>query len=188
MRYIRDEEFIRGKTPMTKEEIRILSISKLNLEKDFKVMDVGAGTGSVSVQMSKICYEGQITAVERDKEAIDLIEKNKEKFSAHNISIIEGEALKAVNSIQGEFDAIFIGGSGGNIEDIITSYGGKLKQGKNMVLNFITIDNVYRAMHTLRNLEYDIDLIQVAVSKGKGKSGMLVAINPIFIVTAVKKH
>lgn len=188
MKYIKDEEFIRGKTPMTKEEIRILSISKLNLEKDFKVLDVGAGTGSVSVQMSKICYEGQITAIERDKEAIDLIEKNKEKFSVHNISIIEEEALQAVNSIQGEFDAIFIGGSGGNIEDVITSYGGKLKRGKNMVLNFITIDNVYRAMHTLRNLEYDTDLIQVAVSKGKGKSSMLVANNSIFIVTAVKKH
>lgn len=188
MKYIKDEEFIRGRVPMTKEEIRIISISKLNLEKDFKVLDVGAGTGSVSIQMSKICYDGQITAIEKDNEAIDLIKKNKEKFSAHNISIIEEDALQAVNSIQGEFDAIFIGGSGGNIEDIITSYGEKLKHGKNMVLNFITIDNVYRAMSIFRNLKYDTDLIQVAVSRGKGKSCMLVANNPIFIITAVKKH
>ena len=188
MKYIKDEEFIRGKTPMTKEEIRILSISKLNLEKDFKVLDVGAGTGSVSIQMSKICYEGHITAIEKDEEAIGLIEKNKEKFNSHNISIIKGEALQASNSIQGEFDAIFIGGSGGNIEDIITNYGRKLKQGRNMVLNFITIDNVYRAMSIFRNLEYDTDLIQVAVNRGEGKSCMLVANNPIFIITAVKKR
>lgn len=188
MKYIKDEEFIRGKTPMTKEEIRILSISKLNLEKNFKVLDIGAGTGSVSVQMSKICYKGQITAIERDKEAIKLIDKNKEKFNAHNINIVEEEALQAVNSIQEEFDAIFIGGSGGNIEDIIIKYGEKLKADKNMVLNFITIDNVYRAMQTLENMKYDTDLIQISVSKGKGKSYMLVANNPIFIVTAVKKH
>lgn len=173
---------------MTKEEIRILSISKLNLEKNFKVLDIGAGTGSVSVQMSKICYEGQITAIERDKEAINLIDKNKQKFNAHNINIVEEEALQAVNSIHGEFDAIFIGGSGGNIEDIIIKYGEKLKADKNMVLNFITIDNVYRAMQTLENMKYDTDLIQISVSKGKGKSCMLVANNPIFIVTAVKKH
>lgn len=188
MKYIKDEEFIRGKTPMTKEEIRILSISKLNLEKDFKVLDVGAGTGSVSIQMSKICYEGKITAIEKDKDAVDLINKNIEKFNVNNITIIEGEALEVEKSIDEKFDAIFIGGSGGNIEDIITSYGGKLKQGKNMVLNFITIDNVYRAMHTLGNLEYDTDLIQISVSKSKGKSFMMVASNPIFIVTAVKKH
>ncbi|AJA47364.1 putative cobalt-precorrin-6B C(15)-methyltransferase (decarboxylating) [Clostridium pasteurianum DSM 525 = ATCC 6013] len=188
MKYIRDEEFIRGKAPMTKEEIRILSISKLNLEKDFKVLDVGAGTGSVSVQMSKVCYEGHITAIEKDIEAIDLIEKNKEKFNAHNISIVEGEALEVENNINEKFDAVFIGGSGGDIESIIKRYGEKLKLQKNMVLNFITIDNVYRAMHTLKNLEYDVDLIQVSVNRGKGKSCMLVANNPIFILTAVKKY
>lgn len=188
MKYIKDEEFIRGKPPMTKEEIRILSISKLNLEENSKVLDIGAGTGSVSIQMSKICYNGQVTAIEKDSEAIELIRKNKEKFSVDNVNIVEGEALEVEKDIMEKFDAIFIGGSGGDIEEIITSYGEKLKPGKNMVLNFITIDNVYRAMHTLRNLEYDTDLIQISVSKSKGKSCMLVANNPIFVVTVVKKY
>lgn len=186
MKYIKDEEFIRGKTPMTKEEIRILSISKLNLEEDSNVLDIGAGTGSVSVQIGKLCDKGQVTAIEKDKDAINLINKNIEKFKVSNITIIDGEALEVKKNIDGKFDAIFIGGSGGNIEDIIASYSGKLKPGKNMVLNFITIDNVYRAMNTLRNLEYDTDLIQIAVSRAKGKSSMMVANNPIFIITAVK--
>jgi cobalt-precorrin-6B (C15)-methyltransferase len=186
MRYFKDEEFIRGKSPMTKEEIRIISISKLNIEKNSSVLDVGAGTGSVSIQMSKICDEGKVTAIEKDRDAIDLINKNIEKFNVSNITIIKGEALEVEKNIDEKFDSIFIGGSGGDIEEIIASYGEKLKPGKNMVLNFITIDNVYRAMQTLKNLEYDTDLIQIAVSKGKGKSCMLVANNPIFIITAVK--
>lgn len=187
MKYLKDEEFIRGKTPMTKEEIRIISISKLNLEENYNVLDIGAGTGSVSIQIAKICENGKITAIEKEKEALELIKINKEKFCVDNINIIEGEALEVKDSIEENFDAVFIGGSGGNIEKIISTYGNKLKPGKNMVMNFITIDNVYKAMNILNSLKYTTDLVQISVSKGKGKSCMLVANNPIFILTAVKE-
>lgn len=77
MRYIKDEEFIRGSCPMTKEDIRILSISKMNLEENSKVLDVGAGTGSVSIQAATICAKGQVFAIEKDEEALDIIKIKK---------------------------------------------------------------------------------------------------------------
>lgn len=80
MRYIKDEEFIRGSCPMTKEDIRILSISKMNLEENSKVLDVGAGTGSVSIQAATICAKGQVFAIEKDEEALDIIKKIKKNL------------------------------------------------------------------------------------------------------------
>lgn len=187
MNYIKDEEFIRGNCPMTKEEIRILSVSKLGIEENYRAIDIGAGTGSVSIQMAKLASSGEIIAIEKDEEALEVMYKNKEKFKADNLNIIAGEAMETEHTITGVFDAIFIGGSGGNIEKIIETYGAKLKSGRNMVLNFITIDNLYRAMETLKALNYHVDCTQITVSKTKGKSYMLMANNPIFIVTAVKK-
>lgn len=184
MIFIKDEEFIRGNCPMTKEEVRILSIAKLELEPNYIVLDVGAGTGSVSIQMAKICSEGKVIGIEKDSEALEVLYKNKEKFDAHNLEIIEGEALEA--KVEEELDAVFIGGSGGNIEAIIEKYGNMLKSKGRMVLNFITLDNVYRALEKLKSLEYKIDCSQISVSKTKGKSFMLMANNPIFIVTAQK--
>jgi cobalt-precorrin-6B (C15)-methyltransferase len=124
-----------------------------------------------------------------DEEAIEIIEENKRKFKAYNLKIIKGEALDVEPQIQGEFDGIFIGGSGGNLQDIIIKYGKKLKYGKSMVLNFITIDNVSAAINILEDLKYTIELIQLSISRAKGKSHMLIALNPIFIITARReKH
>ncbi|WP_102401581.1 precorrin-6Y C5,15-methyltransferase (decarboxylating) subunit CbiT [Haloimpatiens massiliensis] len=186
MYFIKDEEFIRGNPPMTKEEVRILSISKMNLQKDHKVLDIGAGTGSISIQCSKICSEGKVIAIEKEEDAIEVMEQNKKKFNCTNLELIKGEALEVINNIKDMFDAIFIGGSGGNIEDIISEYSNKLKEEGVMVLNFITISNLYRAMKFLNKIGYKTECTQIAVSKLKGKSGMLMANNPIFILVANK--
>lgn len=186
MKYIKDQEFIRGNCPMTKEDIRILSISKMNLEENSKVLDVGAGTGSVSIQAAKICKKGRVFAIEKDEEALDIIKKNKDKFNCENVKIIEGEALELEETIKDSFNSIFIGGSGGNLEEIISRYGDKLLDQGTMVLNFITINNLNRALETLKKLNYKTECIQVSISKARGKSNMLIANNPIFIITAIK--
>jgi cobalt-precorrin-6B (C15)-methyltransferase len=185
MLYLKDEEFIRGNCPMTKEEVRIVSISKLGIEKGCRALDIGAGTGSVAIQMALISEIGEVIAIEKDEEALEVLYKNKEKFNACNLNIIPSEAVEA--EVFGEFDAVFVGGSGGNIEVIIEKYSAKLKPGKNMVLNFITIDNLYRASEELKALNYEVECIQLAISKTKGRSYMLMANNPIFILTAVKR-
>lgn len=186
MIYIRDEEFIRGNCPMTKEEIRILSISKMKLDKGYNVLDIGAGTGSISIQAAKICNKGHVTAIERDDEAIDIINKNKKKFSVNNLSILKGEAVELLNSINETYDAIFIGGSGGNLDKIIESCYSKLKNGGNIVLDFITISNVYKSMETLKRLGLNAQCTQISISKTRNKTYMLMANNPIFIVSAEK--
>jgi len=186
MRFIKDNEFVRGNCPMTKEEVRILSVVKLELKENYRVLDIGAGTGSVSIQIAEICKNGEVIAIEKDTEALEVLKQNKEKFKASNLEIINAEALEIQPNIIGEFDAIFIGGSGGNIADIIGKYGKKLRKNKNIVLNFITINNVYKAMESLKGLNYEVECVQLQVSKTKGQSYMLMANNPIFVVTGKK--
>ena len=187
MRFIKDNEFIRGNCPMTKEEIRILSVVKLELEDNYRVIDIGAGTGSVSIQIAKICKNGEVIGIEKDEDALEVLKQNKGKFKVSNLEIINAQAMDVQANITGEFDAIFVGGSGGNIADIIKKYGDKLKKGKNIVLNFITINNVYKAMEALKELNYEVECVQIQVSKTKGKSYMLMANNPIFVVTGRKQ-
>jgi len=186
MRFIKDNEFIRGNCPMTKEEVRILSVVKLELKENYRVIDIGAGTGSVSIQMALMCSSGEVIAIEKDTEALEVLKQNKEKFKASNLEIINAEALEIQPNIIGEFDAIFVGGSGGNIADIIGKYVKKLRKNKNIVLNFITINNVYKAMESLKGLNYEVECVQLQVSKTKGQSYMLMANNPIFVVTGKK--
>lgn len=187
MKFIKDDEFIRGNCPMTKEEVRILSVVKLALEDNYRVIDIGAGTGAVSIQVAKICKNGEVIAIEKDNEALEVLKQNKEKFKTSNLQIINSEAIEIQPNITGEFDAIFVGGSGGNIGDIIEKYGAKLKKSKNIVLNFITINNVYKAMETLKMLNYEVECVQIQVSKTKVKSYMLMANNPIFVVSGRKQ-
>lgn len=187
MKFLKDCEFIRGNCPMTKEDIRILSLARLNLGHNTRALDVGAGTGSIAINMAVNCVNGQIVAIERDEEAIDTIEKNLEKFQLNNFELVKGEALEVAESIEGKFGSIFIGGSGGNLEKIIEVYGNKLEEDGTMVLNFITINNVYKAMEKLKELNFKVDCTMVNVSKNKGNSYMMVANNPIFIVEATKK-
>lgn len=186
LHFIKDEELIRGNCPMTKEEIRILSIAKLNLREDSYVLDVGAGTGSISIQAAKFCPLGKVVAIEKDEDAIDTIKKNADKFKLNNLELIEGEAMEVINNINYSFDSIFIGGSGGNIEDIIKEYGKKLLPGGKMILNFITINNLYKAMDSLKKLGYKVSCTQVSISKTKGESYMLFGNNPIFIIEGEK--
>ncbi|MEG0308618.1 MAG: precorrin-6Y C5,15-methyltransferase (decarboxylating) subunit CbiT [Clostridium sp.] len=184
MKYIKDEEFIRGNCPMTKEEIRILSMVRLNLEEDSTLLDVGTGTGSIAVQGSRICTKGKVVAIEKDEDALEVAYKNKEKFQCDNLEIIPGEAIEVLDTLNGKFNSIFVGGSGGNLEDIIKKCSNILEENGTMVLTFITIDNVYKAMSTLKELGMKIACTQIGVSKTRGQSYMLFGYNPIFIVEA----
>ena len=185
MFHIKDEEFIRGNVPMTKEEIRAISIAKLDIREDDVSLDIGAGTGSVSIEMANFSKNGKIYAVEINEEALDLIEKNIEKFDKKNIEVIKGMAPEVLPKI--ELDKIFIGGTKGNIVEIIEYCETYLKSQGKICLNFIVLENLFSAIETLKKSEFkNIDIAQISVSKNKviGDMNMMMASNPVFIVSA----
>lgn len=180
---IPDTEFIRTTIPMTKEEIRLISIGKLNLYKDDIVYDIGAGTGSISIEAS--LHSKKVYAIEYNKDAIALIKQNIIKFQIDNIEIVEGKAPDSLNLLPSP-NKVFIGGSGGNLKHIIENIN-KTNTNK-IVINAIMIETVSESLEALQSLNYNIEMVQVTIAKSKKvKSGnMLISNNPIFIITATK--
>lgn len=187
--FIKDEEFIRGKCPMTKEEIRILSIGKMNIKEDSTVVDIGSGTGSITIQSSKECPKGKVYSIEMDDEAYNVTSMNIEKFECENITLIKKDGSTALDELVDKdmkFDSAFIGGSGGQLEDIIKKTDKLLNENGTIVMNFITLDNAYKAIEIMRTMDYKMDISLVSVSKNRGKSLMMTALNPIYIVQCIK--
>ena len=115
---IPDREFVRGNVPMTKSEVRSVIISKLGISNDSVCWDIGSGTGSVSVEMALQCGSGRVYAVDRNPEAVSLTDKNKHIFKCDNIEIIGGNAMDNIEKLPVP-DRVFIGGSGGELQQII---------------------------------------------------------------------
>lgn len=186
---IPDEAFIRGKVPMTKEEVRGISLSKLQLTRHSIVYDVGAGTGSVSVEMAMQAVEGRVYAIEKKPEAVELLYKNKEKFAADNLEIVEGLAPEACVDLPVPTHA-FIGGSSGNMKDIL-----KLLLSKNpgirVVINCIALESVGEAMNCLNVLPFEqVNIAQVQVAKGKkaGSYHLMMGQNPVYVISCRGKE
>ena len=185
---IEDEKFIRGKVPMTKQEIRILTLAKAKIgEKDF-VVDVGAGTGSISIEAAKIAKNGYVFSIEKNPEAVELITQNAEKFLIDNIIIINSEAPDGIKQIP-RIDIAIIGGSGGKIVEILNAIDAKLKIGGKIILNFITVQSLAKCLDWLRlHTEYSYDAIQIQINRLENVGGydMYKSTNPVHIVTAQK--
>ncbi|EAK9060411.1 decarboxylating cobalt-precorrin-6B (C(15))-methyltransferase [Listeria monocytogenes] len=162
---MKDEVFIRGKVPMTKAEVRAASIDLLNLDDTSKkLLDVGAGTGSVGLQVACNFPEIQVTAIERNSDAVDLIKQNQAKFGLENVTVVEAYAPIELPEKE-TFDAIFIGGSGGNLTDIIDWSLAHLNPGGGLVLNFILLENALTAMNHLEKLTVsELTMKQIQVS------------------------
>ena len=177
-----DDLFLRGKVPMTKSEVRSISLSKLRLHKDAVVWDVGAGTGSVSIEAASLAKDGVVYAIEKKDEAIDLLEQNKRKFGTDNLKIIKGLAPEALEGLPAPTHA-FIGGSSGNLKEILEVL---LEQNPRVrvVINAIALETVAEAMQCLKSMAFtDVDIAQVSVAKGKklGSYEMMMGQNPVFI-------
>ncbi|SHE99828.1 precorrin-6Y C5,15-methyltransferase (decarboxylating) subunit CbiT [Clostridium fallax] len=188
MKFIKDIEFIRGDVPMTKENIRILTIGKLNIDENSNFLDIGCGSGSITVQGAKLCPKGKVLAIDKDDEAIRVSNENVKKFNCSNVDIIKGEATEILKDIDIKFNSIFIGGSGGNIEELLEKSLNLLLDDGVVVCNFITMKNAFRASEFFekRGLKTEITLLQSSIAQGK--SMMLKANNPIFIMKAEKEN
>lgn len=182
---IPDEEFLRDKVPMTKEEVREVSLSKLRLQEDSLIYDVGAGSGSVSVEMARTALCGHVWAVEKNPAAVELLKKNKRKFRADNLTVVEGLAPEALKDLPSPTHA-FIGGSSGNLMEIA-----KLLLEKNpkirLVINAITLETVAEALEVLKKLDFtQTDIVSVTAAKAKelGRYHMMMGQNPVYIISA----
>jgi len=181
---IKDEEFIRGKAPMTKEEVRTVSLSKLRLTEDSVCYDVGAGTGSLSIEMALRAHQGKVWAIEKKEDAVELIRQNKVKFAADNLEIIEGLAPEALKDLPVPTHA-FIGGSSGNLKEIVQILIEKNPQVR-IVINCITLETVSEALETAKEFgfeENEIVQLSAARSKAIGRYHMMMGENPIYIIT-----
>lgn len=181
---IPDEEFIRGSVPMTKRDIRMLSLPRLELEQDSVVYDIGAGTGAVSVEIGRHVPYGTVYAVEKDPEAIALLEENRKKFCVDNIEIIQGEAPDALEDLP-DPDAVFIGGSGGNLGAIIEAVLTKSPFAP-IVINTITLESMALMVELKQQYQdkYDFEITEFSVThlSPAGKVHMRRPETPVMIV------
>ena len=179
-----DEDFLRSKVPMTKSEVRAVTLSKLRLTANAVCWDVGAGTGSVSLEMAECCEDGQVYAVERNEEACDLIEQNKKHLGVTNVTVIRGTAPESLADLPAPTH-VFIGGSGGTLRQIM-----ELALEKNprvrLVLNTVTAETFAEAVGTLRTLPVgDPEIVELNVSRGRkaGAYHLMTAQNPVYIIS-----
>ena len=187
---IPDEYFERTeKVPITKEEIRTIQLSKARLKPGFTVFDVGCGSGSISIEAAiQIEKTGKVIAIDYDENAVELTKKNIEKFGISNISVIHGNAKEKILEL-GKADSIFIGGTGGDTKEIVQLAQDKLNPGGRIVIGIILIETLYSVLDILDNLNFDsIDITQVTISKSKKttKGTMMLARNPVTIISATK--
>jgi len=179
---IHDELFIRGDAPMTKEEIRSLSIIKLKLERDSVLFDIGAGTGSVAVESALTIPDGKVYAIEKEDDVADLIEQNKKKFKVPNLKVIRGRAPDALDELPAPTH-VFIGGSSGNLKEIMEAC---LEKNRNVrfVINAITLETVSELIRCMSETDVEEEeIVSVSISKSKraGRYHLMNAQNPIYI-------
>ncbi|SEM57252.1 cobalt-precorrin 7 C15-methyltransferase [Candidatus Frackibacter sp. WG12] len=186
---IPDEIFIRGEVPMTKEEVRAVTMAKLRLKEDSIVYDIGAGTGSLTIEAALLASKGQVWAIERESKGIELIEKNINKFGLDNVGFIAGKAPSALNNLP-PVDRVIIGGSGGKLEEILEVVNQKLEPAGRIVINAITLETLSAAKDILLDLNYSLDIVNISVTRTRevGNYHMLQGQNPVYIITGERRR
>jgi len=187
---IPDELFERiEEVPITKEEVRVIQISKARLSPGQIVYDIGCGSGSVSIEAAlQVKPTGKVFSIDFDPKAIELTKKNLEKFQISNITVIFGNATEKISELP-IADAIFIGGTGGDTKDILKLCEGKLKSGGRIVIGTILLETLVAVLATIEKLKFSsIDVTQITVSKSRKTSTgtMMLARNPVTVISATK--
>lgn len=179
---IRDGEFVRGRVPMTKEEVREVAVCKLHLHEHAVVYDIGSGTGSFAVEVAGLSGNIQVYAIERNEEAVSLIRQNKDKFGLENIAVVQGEAPEGLGGLPKATHA-FIGGSNGKLKEIVKVLY-KINPGMRVVINAATMETVSEISQVLEScpiVNEEVVLLQVSRAKKAGRYHLMEAANPVWI-------
>lgn len=184
---IPDDYFIRGEVPMTKAELRAVIVSKLRLSGEQVVYDIGAGSGSVSVELA--LNSAVVYALERKEKALKLIKENIDNFKLDNIEVIKSEAPLKMDALP-EADRIFIGGSGGHLAEILEQADQKLKKRGRIVLTAVTLNTLITGISKLEALNYKLEIVNVAVTRTRNIKNykMFKALTPIYVISAQREE
>ena len=184
-----DEAFLRGKAPMTKQEIRSVALSKLAPEAGAIVCDIGAGTGSCTVELALQAPFGHVYAFEINEAALTVLQQNIDHFNLNNVTVVAGDASQTLKTLDIAPDYAFIGGTKGNLAVILDDLYDKNKACR-IVITAITLETLaavtaYYAAHN----EYQLDITQVSTARSKqvGQHHLMMAQNPVYIMTAVRR-
>ena len=180
-----DGSFLRCEgVPMTKQEVRAAALSKLAVGPEDLCWDIGAGTGSVSVELA--LQARTVWAVERDEEALRLAAKNREKFGAWNLRLVRGDAPEAL-IVFPKPDAVFVGGSGGRLSEILQAVH-RANPAARVCVAAVALESLQTACAALFELGYAIDVTQLAVSRSRevGSLHMMLAQNPVYLITGAR--
>lgn len=184
---IPDEDFATVKKLITKEEVRAVSLAKLRLCQDMTLWDIGAGSGSISIEADHLMPNGRVFAVERNPQCLAYLKENLQKFNSRNITLIEEAAPACLDDLP-DPDRVFIGGSGGHLWKILEAADGRLPTGGRVVLNAATLDTLTSATEFFENAGYELEVTTVNISRTRPLTDykMFEAFNPVFVMAAVK--
>jgi precorrin-6Y C5,15-methyltransferase (decarboxylating) len=173
---------------ITKTEVRVISLSKMAVQRDSVVWDIGAGSGSVSIESALLAPDGRVYAIEKDEEDVGIILRNLDKFKTPNVKVVQGRAPEALAGLEPP-DAVFVGGSGGGMDSILEICLEKLKPGGRLVVNLATIENLSEAYGFFKQRGMPVDVSQIQVSRGSPILNLtrFEAFNPVFVIAVRKK-
>jgi precorrin-6Y C5,15-methyltransferase (decarboxylating) len=177
---IPDSEYVRGRVPMTKAEVRAVSVSKCMVDSTSTCWDIGAGTGSVSVELALLSPKGTVYAVEKNPEGVALIRENARKFRVSNVVPLEGNAETVVQSLPSP-DVVFIGGSSGSLKSILEVALTKNPQVR-VVANCITLETLTTLLEYSTYPNFEVTQVAITRTNALGKYHMLKAENPVYVV------
>ncbi len=182
-----DSSFAHSKGLITKEEVRAVTLAKLRLRDDSVVWDIGAGSGSVGIEAARLCKNEKVFAIEKEPERVVHIYENIKKFGIENMIVLEGKAPEGLDGFS-DPDAVFIGGSGGNLSDILDVVKARLRPSCRIVINAITLETLHEATTGLKDRGFDVEVVSLNIARSKDLIGMKMfeAENPVFVIVGYK--
>jgi len=189
---IPDEDFFQRKPQdglITKQEIRLVTLGKMSLHDNSLVWDIGAGSGAVSIEASRIAGQGRVIAIEKNEADVGIIKKNMHKFGRNNITIVHRRAPEGLDELPSP-SSIFIGGSDGEMEAILQVACRRLQKGGKIVVNAATLETLQAVQNGLKKNGFIYEITQINISRSKDLRGLirLEPLNPVFIIAGQREE
>lgn len=179
-----DNLFQKDGIPLTKEEVRCLAVCKARLERNSVVYDIGAGTGSLAIEAALLVVQGVVYAVERNPHAVAVARENAQRWGLKNLHFVEGEAPEALSALP-PADRVFLGGSGGRLEEVLRAVSQQMKPRGRLVATAATVETLSTLLRLLPELGFatvEAVLLQVARLQKAGQASVWKGMNPVYLV------